>query len=129
MSRGEQYDRAFLLHGPKRDIVLTLDEVRQYGTHGFVDPNYVQIYGMSPSEWYRRGIRLLGRTVVECTRDALADRIGSDVAAVAAKLPTGTPVTVIDPFAGSCNTLYWILRHIPDSTGIACEFDPQVHAL
>ena len=39
------------------------------------------------------------------------------------------PIVVIDPFAGSCNTLYWILRHIPDASGIACEFDPQVHAL
>jgi hypothetical protein len=129
MSRSEDYNRALLLHGPKRDIVLTLDEVRQYGTDSFEDPNYVQIYGMSPVEWHGRGIRLLGRTVVECTRDALADRIGSDVAAVAAKLPAGTPITVLDPFAGSCNTLYWILRHLPESVGIACESDPQVYAL
>jgi hypothetical protein len=129
MSRSERYDRALLLHGPKRDVVLTLDEVRQYGADSFEDPNYVQIYGMSPGEWHGRGIRLLGRTVVERTRDALADPIGSDIAAVAAKLPAGTPVTVIDPFAGSCNTLYWILRHIPDSVGIACESDPQVHSL
>src|SRR5262245_15769431 len=27
---------------------------------------------MTPAEWYARGIRVLGRTAVECTRDPLA---------------------------------------------------------
>ena len=84
---------------------------------------------MTPAEWYARGIRLLGRTAVECTRDPLAERIGRDVASVALSLPLQTKFTVIDPFAGSCNTLYWILRHVPCSTGIAFEFDQQIYEL
>jgi hypothetical protein len=123
------YDRALLLHGPKRDKVLTLEEVQQYGIDSFSDPDYVQIYGMAPTVWYRRGIRLLGRTAVECTRDSLASRIGADIASIAAKLPQATHFMVIDPFAGSCNTLYWILRHVPNSQGMACEFDRQVYEL
>ena len=123
------YDRAFLLLGPKRNTVLSLHEVRQYGLDSFADANYVRIYGMAPAEWYGRGIRLLGRTAVECTRDALADRIGGDIADVAAKLSDTFRFGVIDPFAGSCNTLYWILRHVPNAVGIACELDPQVHDL
>lgn len=67
---------------------------------------------MPPREWYRHGIRLLGRTAVECTRDALGDRIGLDVASVAVRMPSNQLV-VIDPFAGSCNTLFWILRFKP----------------
>lgn len=129
MSRSERHDRALLLHGAKRNVVLTLDEVQQYGADSFGDPDYIRIYGMAPSEWYARGVRLLGRTAVECTRDALGDRIGRDVAAVAARRASRAPIVVVDPFAGSCNTLYWILRHISDASGIACEFDPQVHAL
>jgi hypothetical protein len=35
----------------------------------------------------------------------------------------------IDPFAGSCNTLFWILRHLPNSEGIAFESDLQVFEL
>ena len=123
------HDRALLLLGPKRNKVLTLEEVRQYGVDSFSDPDYVQIYGMAPATWYRQGIRLLGRTAVECTRDALASRIGRDVASIVARLPKTGHFTVIDPFAGSCNTLYWILRHVPDSQGIACEFDRQVYEL
>jgi len=84
---------------------------------------------MKPAEWYARGIRLLGRTAVECTRDLLADRIGRDVAAVTASLPRDMPVSVIDPFAGSCNTLYWILRHVASSEGLAFEVDPRVYDL
>jgi hypothetical protein len=123
------HDRALLLHGAKRNEVLTLREIQQYGSDSFSDPDYLRLYGMPPSEWYARGIRLLGRTAVECTRDTLADRIGRDIADIAAALPAELRRVVVDPFAGSCNTLYWILRHIPGSTGIAFELDPQVYEL
>jgi hypothetical protein len=123
------YDRALLLLGPKRNKVLTLEEVRQYGVDSFSDPDYVKIYGMAPAAWYRQGIRLLGRTAVECTRDPLASRIGKDIACIVARLPKTRHFTVIDPFAGSCNTLYWILRYLPSSQGMACEFDRQVYEL
>src|SRR5262249_13139756 len=33
------------------------------------------------------------------------------------------------PFAGSCNTLYWIVRHVLTSEGLAFELDPQVFEL
>ena len=122
------YDRALLLHGSKRNELLTLAEIEKYGLDSFADADYISIYGMPPREWYRRGIRLLGRTAVECTRDALGERIGLDVAAVAARMPSNQFVA-IDPFAGSCNTLFWILRHLPNSEGLAFESDPQVFEL
>jgi len=120
------HDRALLLHGAKRNRVLTLAEVEQYGLDSFADADYVRIYGMPPREWYGRGIRLLGRTAVECTRDGLADLIGRDVAR---RRPLSTRYVVIDPFAGSCNTLYWILKHVPNSEGMAFELDPQAFEL
>jgi hypothetical protein len=122
------YDRALLLHGSKRNEVLSLGEIEQYGLDSFGNTDYVSIYGMPPREWYWCGIRLLGRTVVECTGDALGDRIGRDVASVAACMPPNQFV-VIDPFAGSCNSLFWILRHLPNSEGIAFESDPQLFDL
>jgi hypothetical protein len=123
------YDRALLLSGAKRDDVLTLQEVQQYGIDSFSDADYVSIYGMPPAEWYGRGIRLLGRTAVECTRDALSERMGRDIATVVAKWPTKTRFVVIDPFAGSCNTLYWILKHVANSEGLAFELDPTIYEL
>ena len=122
------YNRELLLHGSKRNEVLSLAEIEQYGLDSFGDANYVSIYGMPPREWHGCGIRLLGRTAVECTRDALADRIGRDIASVARRM-SSDHLVVIDLFAGSCNTLSWILRHLPNSEGIAFESDPQVSEL
>jgi len=82
MYHAPRYDRALLL-GEKRNEILTLDEVRQYGQDSFGDPDYVCVYGLTPPQWYARGARLLGRTAVECTRDPLASLIARDVAALA----------------------------------------------
>lgn len=123
------HDRGLLLHGPKRNEVLTLDEVEQYGRDSFGDADYVSIYGMRPAEWHRRGIRVLGRTAVECTRDVLADAIGREVASEVAGLSPVPQILVLDPFAGSCNTLHWILQHLPGSAGLAFELDPMVFEL
>jgi tetrahydromethanopterin S-methyltransferase subunit G len=122
------HDRALLLHGSKCNQVLSLAEIEQYGLDSFADADYISVYGMPPREWYRHGIRLLGRTAVECTRDMLGERIGRDVASVAKRMSPNR-VVVIDPFAGSCNTLFWILRHVPNAEGIAFESDPQVFEL
>jgi hypothetical protein len=123
------YDRQLLLYGPKREKLLTLEEIEQYGTDTFADPDHVSIFGMKPSDWYARGIRLLGRTAVECTGDALGDLIGRDVAAIAQKMPATDGFVVLDPFAGSGNTLFWILRHLGRARGIAFELAPAVFQL
>src|SRR4029450_12266046 len=46
-----------------------------------------------------------------------------------AKLMGTTQFVVIDPFAGSCNTLYWILRHVPNAEGPPLALHPQVDEL
>jgi hypothetical protein len=123
----QAYDRWFLL-GEKRNVLLTLQEVEQYGRDSFGDPDHVSIYGLKPREWYERGVRILGRTAVECTRDRLADRIGRDVAAVARAACAAAPVAV-DLFAGSANTLHWIKRHTHACRGIGFELDDGVYRL
>ena len=129
--RGEQrviYDRQLLL-GVKRNALLELWEAQQYGIDSYGDADYVSIYGMRPPEWYARGIRLLGRTAVECTRDRLADSIAKDIAATVATAPIRTSQQVIDPFAGSGNTLYWLIRHLPLARVRGFELDNNVFQL
>src|SRR5262249_20927219 len=123
------YDRKLLLFGAKRNEVLQLWEVRQYGIDSYRDADYVSIFGMRPSEWHMKGVRLLGRTAVECTRDELADAIARDVAGTVALARGNAGVLVIDPFAGSANTLYWLLRHLPRSQGRGFELDASVCCL
>ena len=100
MSESLLYDRQLLLLGPKRNSVLELWEIHRYGIDSYGDPDYVSIYGLRPDDWYAKGIRLLGLTAVECTRDDLAHEIGEDIAVIARKV-SGLEPLVIDPFAGS----------------------------
>ena len=81
--RGVLYDCQLLLTGVKRNEILDLWELQRYGSDSYGDANHVCIYGMRPADWYSKGIRLLGRTAVECTRDGLGGAIGKDVAAEA----------------------------------------------
>ena len=124
-----KFDRRLLLHGAKRNEVLELAEVQAYGQDSYGNPDYVCIYGLNPAAWYAKGIRLLGRTAVECTRDEFADRIGQDVAAVARRWNSPRRPLLIDPFAGSGNTLYWLARHLAVEQGIGFELDPSVFDL
>ena len=117
------YGREVLLHGEKRNAVLDLPEIHRYGIESYGDAEYVSIYGLRPEQWYARGIRLLGRTAVECTRDALGSAIAQDVAAIA---PDSPRTMVVDPFAGSGNTLYWLLRKLPGARGLGFELDSGV---
>src|SRR4029077_17978349 len=92
------YDRELLWLGAKRNVVLDLWEVQRYGSDSYGDTDYVSIYGMRPADWHAKGVRLLGRTAVECTRDRLGDAIGKDVAAIVATRPSSAPAVVVDPF-------------------------------
>ena len=48
---------------------------------------------------------------------------------VAAPAVGNRPIGVVDPFAGSCNGLYAILRHLPGAKGIGFEVDLAVFDL
>ena len=124
-----RHDRTYLLGDKSATTSLRCGRSSEYGRDSFGDPDYVSVYGLKPEEWYARGIRLLARTVVECTRDRLADLIGRDIAAVAATAPRYSSSVVVDPFAGSGNTLYWIKRHVSARERSGFELDDAVFEL
>jgi predicted RNA methylase len=126
-SETSAHDR-WLLLGEKRYELLDLSAVQRYGRDSFGDPDFVSIYGLKPADWYARGVRLLGRTAVECTRDRFADLIGRDVAAAVSRAAVAGSI-VVDPFAGSGNTLYWITRHVRPDRSVGFELDDVVFEL
>lgn len=122
-----RYDRDFLLSPAKRNQIVELWEVEKFGRDSFGDPDAVSLYGMTPAQWHARGVRILARTALEAVRDPLGKRIGEDVARVAATAPPGSVFGVVDPFAGSCNALFSILRHLPVlSEGLGFEFEQAI---
>ena len=56
-----RYDRDFLLSPGKRNQVIELWEVEKFGRDSFGDPDAVSLYGMTPTQWYARGVRILAR--------------------------------------------------------------------
>src|SRR3979409_2657493 len=108
-----RYNRDFLLSPAKRNQIVELWEVERFGRDSFGDPDAVSLYGMTPAQWYACGVRILARTTLEAVRDQLGNRIGQDVARVAATASPGSAFGVVDPFAGSCNGLFSILRPLP----------------
>ena len=121
-----RYDRDFLLSPAKRNQIIELWEVEKFGHDSFGDPDAVSLYGMTPNQWHSRGVRILARTTLEAVRDPLGNRIGEDVARIAARAPPGSVFGVVDPFAGSCNGLFWILRHLPGAEGLGFEFEQAI---
>ncbi len=74
--------------------------------------NDIKLFGMSPINWYAIGIRIMGRTAVEATRDPHAEFIARSIAATLSA--SGHEIReVIDPFIGSGNLAY----HVALSTG------------
>ena len=118
-----RYERDFLLSPAKRNQIIELWEVEKFGRDSFGDAAAVRLYGMTPAQWHARGARILARTALEAVRDPLGIRIGEEVARVAATVPSGSMFGVIDPFAGSCNALFWILKYLPGATGLGFEFE------
>jgi len=125
--RGDKLDRALLL-GERRNDLLTLREVERYGRENFGNPDYVSLYGLRPADWYPLGVRIAGRTAVECTRDRLADLISRDIASLAGRNPADVALAV-DLFAGSGNTLFWIKHHLRSARAVGFELDDTVFAL
>ena len=128
-SSNRKFDRNFLLSLEKRNQLIELWEVEKYGRDCFGDPDHVRLYGMRPKEWYGRGVRILARTCLESVKDALGSKIGADIGEAVAHTRGGQPLGVVDPFAGSCNGLYGILRHLPGAKGIGFEVEPAVFDL
>jgi hypothetical protein len=128
-SANRKYDRDFLLSPEKRNQIVELWEVEKYGRDCFNDPRHVHLYGMTPEEWYGRGVRILARTCLEAVKDPLGNKIGSDIADVVKAADIGRRVGIVDPFAGSCNALCAIASHLPGATGIGFEIDPIVFDL
>ncbi|MES2294575.1 MAG: class I SAM-dependent methyltransferase [Pseudomonadota bacterium] len=100
--------REKLLSFPTRDRELGFRDVRRAGWALGGDPNDLSMFGLTPLFWYFCGIRMIGRTAVEMTRDLHADFIARSVAETLA--PFGAIPDVIDAFAGSGNLLFHVAR-------------------
>lgn len=120
--------RRSLLDPPLATQVLDLAQLRKAARGLCGDAGDLRLYGLETDDWYRMGIRLLGRTVVEVTRDPQAAFIA---AAVAATLEARgfRPSTVVDLFVGSGNLLHHFVRETAVRRAVGYDADPTILGL
>ena len=83
---------------------------------------------MSTVAWYALGIRVVGRTVIEATRDPQAMFLARAVADTLRA--EGHEIhDVIDPFVGSGNVLYHLVKETGARRGVGIELDPVISRL
>lgn len=116
--------RQKLLDDP-RQKPLSFREVRKAGWQLANNPNDLSIYGMSPFTWYALGLRIIPRTAVELTRDLHAAFLASAIKRTFTSL--GIQIAdVIDPFAGSGNTLFHVATALHAQRAIGIEHHPII---
>jgi hypothetical protein len=124
--RAEFALRAELL-GAARTRVLGEDELVHAGRMFYGRPEGLSVYGVPAPSMVRRGLRLLGRTAIECSVDEHCADFAAAVATHLAGEPDLAPGFVADLFCGSGN-LGW---HLGTRLGLpvfAAELDPGVYA-
>ncbi|WP_405163200.1 hypothetical protein OG203_44235 [Nocardia sp. NBC_01499] len=114
--------RACLL-GPSRTKTLTGQELIDVGRLVYGDPSGMSLYGVPAPQMATHGLRILGRTAIECSVDAYAIAVANWLAA--SEFAPPADAFVADLFCGSGNIGY----HLGDRLDIpvhAAELDPLV---
>jgi len=118
--------RAELL-GPSRNRVLAGRELINAGTLIYGRPDGLALYGVPAPLMAARGLRLLGRTVIECSVDAYVENFAETIASPELGASAWTGGIVADLFCGSGNFGYHLGRRLGMPVH-ASEIDPLVYA-
>jgi hypothetical protein len=127
LSRSDRYRNELL--GEKRGVVLSLDEIRRVGEEFYQDPEGLCLYGMRPRDYYEIGVRITGRTAIECSDDRRAVGQAQVVRDVLSREFPGRSPSAVDLFTGSGNSLYHLARHTNAITTVGFELDDTVYEL
>jgi hypothetical protein len=112
-----------------RNKELSLEEILQAGHALYGNPHAMRLYGRSPVEYFPLGVRLLGRTAVECCIDQRAEFLAEEACRATQSLFPGERPLVVDLFAGTCNLLFHIARRLNATAALGFEKDDTVFAL
>ncbi|MBR7833012.1 class I SAM-dependent methyltransferase [Actinospica durhamensis] len=116
------------LLGPLRDEIVGAAELCAAGRLIYGSPENFSLFGIPAPDMTDKGLRFLGRTVVECSIDAYALPLCEAVAELRAALPGAAEAMVVDLFAGSGNLGYHLGRRL-GAPVFAADLDPVVHRL
>lgn len=112
--------RRRLLAPPTSDRILDLEGVRRAARDLSGDPDDLRMFGLETDQWYHLGIRILGRSAVEMTRDPPA-RFMASVVAKSLRASDVHVDSVVDLFVGTGNILFHCLRETGAPHGLGVD--------
>ncbi|GAB7184281.1 hypothetical protein ATKI12_4112 [Kitasatospora sp. Ki12] len=126
------FDLRARLLGPLRNRPLTSGQLCEVGRIVCGHPDGLSLYGIPAPRMAAHGIRLLGRTALECVKDPHPALVAAALTDVLAGLPvSGARPVIADLFCGSGNLGHQLGRLLGPRFGhrvLATELDPLVHA-
>ncbi|MFI8849938.1 RsmD family RNA methyltransferase [Streptomyces sp. NPDC053499] len=116
------------LLGPLRKQTLSTEKLCEVGRLFCGAPERMSLYGVAAPHMEAGGVRVRGRTAVECTIDEYAGEAADAVALYAGNLREGSESDplVVDLFCGSGNLGHHLGRRLGHRVH-ASELDPQVY--
>ncbi|MFF4590708.1 RsmD family RNA methyltransferase [Streptomyces sp. NPDC001388] len=115
------------LLGDLRTTTLSGEQLCEAGRLIYGRPEGLSLYGVPAPEMESAGIRLLGRTTIECCVDEYATAVADVIAAYHATLSGDHKPLLMDLFCGSGNFSHPLATRL-GTTAYAAELDPEVHA-
>jgi 16S rRNA G966 N2-methylase RsmD len=113
----------------RSEEILTLNDILEVGSIFYGGRDLLSLYGMDPFSFNKKGIRLLGRTSIECAIDAQSIQIARFIKNLKDDFFHGKGVVLLDLFAGSGNSLYHITKKINPLESIGIESNEKIYNL
>lgn len=123
-SDASYFDYRDRLLGPQRFHPLTTLELCQTGRIVYGTPDRFSLYGIPAPGMEAAGLRVLGRTAIECVIDAYAIKVAAAIAQLRDTQDSAT--VIIDLFCGSGNFGFQLQRGLRCRT-YASELDVNVY--
>jgi hypothetical protein len=108
--------------------VLSLDEILLVSRSYYGDEGLLSLFGKKPKSFYNMGIRILGRSAIECSIDAHSIGMAKSIKKLKRALFPHEEAVILDLFLGSGNLLYHTAKALGFPTAIGIENNREIYS-
>jgi 16S rRNA G966 N2-methylase RsmD len=117
--------RSELLSSQSR--VLSLDEILFISRSYYGDEGLLSLFGKKPKSFYNMGIRILGRSAIECSIDAHSIGMAKSIKKLKRAFFPREEAVILDLFLGSGNLLYHSAKALGFPPAIGIENNKEIY--
>jgi 16S rRNA G966 N2-methylase RsmD len=107
--------------------VLSLDEILLVSRSYYGDEGLLSLFGKKPKSFYKMGIRILGRSAIECSIDAHSIGMAKSIKKLKRAFFPREEAVILDLFLGSGNLLYHAAKALGFPPAIGIENNREIY--